>query len=209
MRRSMCSSPGNHGSCSRGIVLTYGRRHGGGERHLALGRPLHQPAQQVAGPGLAVGVDDGIEAVQPLRGLDRVDVGQLVDVAVEDHGRQSRSVTDRYAPTPPHHRPKNRREFVALSATTRAFFGGWVGCGDGDARDLHRWCVPGEPGAGGMGVGGGARWGAVRCGRRGGTRRTSGWRSTPCSMRCRPTPGWRTTMAGRSGSRSCRTPPTS
>ncbi len=24
MRRSMCSSPGNHGSCSRGIVLTYG-----------------------------------------------------------------------------------------------------------------------------------------------------------------------------------------
>ena len=24
MRRSMCSSPGNQGSCSRGIVLTYG-----------------------------------------------------------------------------------------------------------------------------------------------------------------------------------------
>ena len=24
MRRSMCSSPGNHGCCSRGMVLTYG-----------------------------------------------------------------------------------------------------------------------------------------------------------------------------------------
>ena len=24
MRRSMCSSPGNHGSCSRGMLLTYG-----------------------------------------------------------------------------------------------------------------------------------------------------------------------------------------
>ena len=24
IRRSMCSSPGNHGSCSRGIVLMYG-----------------------------------------------------------------------------------------------------------------------------------------------------------------------------------------
>ena len=53
MRRSMCSSPGNHGSCSRGIVLTYGRRDGGREADLALLGPLEQLGQQVAGPGLA------------------------------------------------------------------------------------------------------------------------------------------------------------
>ena len=73
-------------------------RHRGRERHLARRCPLHQAGEQVAGPGLAVSVDDGVEAVQPLLGLGRIDVGQLVHVAVEDHGRQSRSVTDGYAP---------------------------------------------------------------------------------------------------------------
>ena len=85
MRRSMCSSPGNHGSCSRGIVLTYGVRDGGREADLALLGPLEQLGQQEAGAGLAVGVDHGVEGVEPLLGLARIDVGDLVDVAVEDH----------------------------------------------------------------------------------------------------------------------------
>ena len=42
------------------------RRHRGRERHLALGGALHQTAEEVAGTGLAVRVDDSVEAVEPL-----------------------------------------------------------------------------------------------------------------------------------------------
>jgi len=58
---------------------------GGREADLRLPGPLQQARQEVAGPGLAAGLDDGIEAVQPLLRLDRVDIGELVDEAVEDH----------------------------------------------------------------------------------------------------------------------------
>ena len=95
------------------------RRHRGGERHLAGGRSLHEPGEQVAGTRLAVGVDDGVEAVQPLLGLGRIDVGQLVHVAVEDHGRQSRSVTERYAPAWPANRPPEPEMCADLTAGDR------------------------------------------------------------------------------------------
>ena len=62
---------------------------GGGERHLRLAGALEQLAEQEAGAGLAVGVDDGVEAVEPLLRLGRIGVRQLVDVAVEDHGAES------------------------------------------------------------------------------------------------------------------------
>ena len=58
----------------------------GREADLRLAGPLEQLGEQEAGAGLAVRVDDGVEAVEPLLRLDRVDVGQLVDEAVEDHG---------------------------------------------------------------------------------------------------------------------------
>ena len=45
--------------------------------------------QQEPGAGLAVDVDDGVEAVEPLLRLAGIDVGQLVDEAVEDHGPHS------------------------------------------------------------------------------------------------------------------------
>ena len=51
-------------------------------------------------------------------------------------------------------------------------------------RRLHRRGVLGEPRARRVGVGGGARRDAVGRRRRARTRRTSGWRSPPCSRRC-------------------------
>ena len=78
MRRSMCSSPGNHGSCSRGMVLTYGVETVAGKLTWVSLARSSSLRQQEAGAGLAVGVDDGVEAVEPLLRLGRVDVGQLV-----------------------------------------------------------------------------------------------------------------------------------
>ena len=95
------------------------RRHRGGERHLAGGCSLHEPGEQVPGARLAVGVDDGVEAVQPLLGLGRIDVGQLVHVAVEDHGGQSRSVTDGYAPAWTVNRPTEPEMCADLPAGDR------------------------------------------------------------------------------------------
>jgi hypothetical protein len=62
-----------------------GRRDSGGEADLRLPGPLEELGEEVAGAGLAAGLDHGVEAVQPLARLDRVDVGELVDEAVEDH----------------------------------------------------------------------------------------------------------------------------
>ena len=59
----------------------YGRR----EAHLRFAGAVEQRREQVAGAGLAVGVDDGVERVEPFLRLDRIGVGQLMDVAVEDH----------------------------------------------------------------------------------------------------------------------------
>ena len=61
------------------------RRHGGRKRHLAGTRPLHEPRQQISGAVLAVHVDDGIEAVEPFLGFNGVDVGELMDMSVENH----------------------------------------------------------------------------------------------------------------------------
>ena len=61
------------------------RAHGGGEADLQLARPLEKLADQEPGPGLAVHLDDAVEAVEPLLRLLGVDVGQLVHEPVEDH----------------------------------------------------------------------------------------------------------------------------
>ena len=74
MRRSMCSSPGNHGSWSGGMVLTYGVETVAGKADLVLPGPLEQLHQQEPGPGLPVGVEDGVEGVDPLRRLLGIDV---------------------------------------------------------------------------------------------------------------------------------------
>ena len=50
-----------------------------------LARALHEPREQVAGTGTAPAVDDRVERVEPLRRLGRVDVGELVDEAVDEH----------------------------------------------------------------------------------------------------------------------------
>ena len=62
-----------------------GRGDGGREADLVLPGPLEQLHEQEAGPGLAVGVDDGVEGVEPLGRLLGVDVRQLVGEPVEDH----------------------------------------------------------------------------------------------------------------------------
>ncbi len=58
----------------RGNGVDVRRRHGGGEAHLVLPGPLQQLHEQEPGPGLAVGVEDGVEGIDPLRRLFRIDV---------------------------------------------------------------------------------------------------------------------------------------
>ena len=98
MRRSMCSSPGNHGSCSRGIVLTYGVLTVAGKlTWLALARSSSFDSRKRARV-LPCMSTTASRRVEPLLRLVGIGVGELMDVAVEDHGRQSRRVTDRYHP---------------------------------------------------------------------------------------------------------------
>jgi len=61
------------------------RADGCGEADLCRVGVLEQLAQQEPGACLAVNLDDGIEAFHPLLGFARVAVGELADVAVEDH----------------------------------------------------------------------------------------------------------------------------
>ena len=75
-----------------------GRRDGGGEVDLLGARPLEELHEQVARPGPAAGVDDGVERVEPLLRLARIGVGNLVADPVEQHcstvpGRQGTSMT--------------------------------------------------------------------------------------------------------------------
>ena len=86
MRRSMCSSPGNHGSCSRGIVLTYGVETVAGKLTWVSWARSSSLVSRYRARVLPLGVDDGVEGVEPLLGLVGIGVGELVDVAVEDHG---------------------------------------------------------------------------------------------------------------------------
>ena len=62
------------------------RAHGGREAHLAGLRVLEQLAQQVAGSGFAVHIDDGIEAVEPFLRFAGIGIGELVDESVKSHG---------------------------------------------------------------------------------------------------------------------------
>ena len=68
----------------RDRVDVVGRDH---RRHAdaLLTRPLHEARQEIAGAGPAPFVDHRVERVEPLRGLARVDVGQLMDEAVDEH----------------------------------------------------------------------------------------------------------------------------
>ena len=70
------------------------RADGCGKAHLRGVRVLEQLSEQEPGPRLAVHLDDGVETFHPLLGLARVAVGELVDVAVEDHGWQSAIAID-------------------------------------------------------------------------------------------------------------------
>ena len=56
-----------------------------GKSDLERAGPLQQLHEQEAGPAPAVGVDHRVEGVDPLGGLARVDVGQLVGDPVEQH----------------------------------------------------------------------------------------------------------------------------
>ncbi len=62
---------------------------GGGDRRRELDLlgpgPLEELHQEEPGPGASLGVDDGVEGVDPLRGLLGVDVGELVRHSVEEH----------------------------------------------------------------------------------------------------------------------------
>ena len=62
-----------------------GGRDSGREADLGCSRPLEQLHEQEPGPVTTALLDDGVEGVEPLLGLGRVDVGNLVRVTVEDH----------------------------------------------------------------------------------------------------------------------------
>ena len=62
-----------------------GGRDRGGEVDLLGAGPLQELHEQVAGPGPAAGVDDGVERVEPLLRLARIGVGDLVADPVEQH----------------------------------------------------------------------------------------------------------------------------
>jgi hypothetical protein len=65
-------------------VDVVGRDH---RRHAdaLLAGALHEPRQQVARTRAPADVDDGIERVEPLPRLLRIDVGELVHEAVDEH----------------------------------------------------------------------------------------------------------------------------
>ena len=68
-----------------GDGVDVGGRDGGGEVDLLGPGPLQELHQQVARPGPAADVDDGVERVEPLLGLARIGVGHLVTYPVEQH----------------------------------------------------------------------------------------------------------------------------
>ena len=73
-----------------GDGVDVGRGDLGRRADLALAGPLGELRHQEAGPDLALGVDDGVERVEPLAGLGRIGVGQLVDELSMVIGRASR-----------------------------------------------------------------------------------------------------------------------
>ena len=96
MRRSMCSSPGNHGSCSRrdGVDVRAWRRWPG-SRPAARGPARAASTSRKRARVLPWVSTTASRRVEPLLRLGRIDVGQLVDEAVEDHASMSRTATGR------------------------------------------------------------------------------------------------------------------
>ncbi len=80
---------GEPGLTLGGDRVDVGRAHRRGEADLQLAGPLEELADEEPRPGLAVDVDDAVEAVEPLLRLFGVDVGKLVHEPVEDHGPHS------------------------------------------------------------------------------------------------------------------------
>ena len=62
-----------------------GSRGDGGNADALLAGLLHEPAQQVGRPRLPARVDDRLQRFEPLAGLGRVDVGELVHEVVDEH----------------------------------------------------------------------------------------------------------------------------
>ena len=91
MRRSIASSPGNVGlllGADRVDVAGLGQRR---QPDLELARPLEELVDDEPGAGLAFLGDDLVERREPVLGLVRVDVGQLVLELVEIHACRQRS----------------------------------------------------------------------------------------------------------------------
>ena len=148
IRRSRCSSPGNHGSSSAGMVFTYGVDTVAGKSTWRLRARSQQLHQQVAGTGPAVGVDHGVEGVEPLGGLARVDVGDLVGDPVEEH-------VPMFAPRPPAPNTRAHGPIRIARATESSVVGNGPDARKrGADRRLHRRLLPGEPRAGRLGLGG-------------------------------------------------------
>ena len=101
MRRSMSSSPGKKGSSSGGMVLTYGRGHRGRGADLQLAGPLQELRHQEPGAGLAVRAHHRVERVEPLLGLARIRVRELVDESVDDHDPHHLASTRQMRHDPP------------------------------------------------------------------------------------------------------------
>ena len=76
---------GEPGLLLRRDGVDVGRRHGGRGADLQLAGALQQLGHEEAGPGLAVGLDHRVEGLEPLVGLGRVGVGELVHEPVDDH----------------------------------------------------------------------------------------------------------------------------
>ena len=66
-------------------------RDGGGEADLAFLRPLEQFHEQKSCTRLAMDFEHRVERVDPLFGLGRVDIGELMGDAVEDHALHRRA----------------------------------------------------------------------------------------------------------------------
>ena len=71
----------------------------GGEVDLLGPGALEELHEQEAGPGASLGVDDGVERVDPFRGLLGVDVGKLMRHSVEEHCSMLRAPLSRKADT--------------------------------------------------------------------------------------------------------------
>ena len=122
-----------------------GGRDRGREVDLLGAGPLQELHEQVARPGPAPGVDDGVERVEPLLRLARIRVGNLVADPVEQHcsngtGRRGTPLTTgRGCYTFVHALPRARPVVVYTDGACRGNPGpgGWA------------WAVPGGPYASG------------------------------------------------------------